>query len=131
MAGESIFTKIIRGEIPCHKIYEDELTIAFLDIHPIQPGHTLVVSKEQIEFLWDLSDRDYLALMTTTKKVAARLREALRVRYVGLKVIGVDVPHSHVHVVPFNTVEEYRTIVDLNAAPDHTSLAEMAKKLAF
>lgn len=128
---ESIFTKIITGEIPCHKIYEDDKTLAFLDIHPIQPGHTLVIPKKQIEFVWDLPAEDYQALMATTQNVGKRLREVLAVPYVGLQVIGVDVPHAHVHLIPFTTVEQYRNRPDMDAEPDPPALAEMAKKLAM
>ncbi len=128
---DSIFSKIIRGEIPAYKIYEDDKTFAFLDIHPKQPGHTLVVPKKQVEFVWDLEDEDYQAVMRTVKKVALRLREVLRRPYVGEVVIGIDVPHAHVHVYPFSTSEESRYIPDQAAKPDHAALAEMAKKLAF
>jgi histidine triad (HIT) family protein len=126
---ESIFTKIINGDIPCHKIYEDDLTLAFLDIRPVQPGHTLVVPKRQIEFIWDLSDTDYQAVMSTTKKVALRLREVLGVAYVGERIVGVDVPHAHVQIIPFNTVAEYKTPQDMTSEPDHAALAAMAEKL--
>ncbi|HSW85231.1 MAG TPA: HIT family protein [Candidatus Saccharimonadales bacterium] len=129
--AESIFTKIIRGEIPSHKIYEDGRTFAFLDIHPKQPGHTLVVPKKQVEFLWDLDDDDYAAVMATAKKVALRIREALNRPFVGELVIGIDVPHAHVHVYPFSTIEDSRFVPDATAAPDHAALAEIAKKLAF
>lgn len=129
--SDSIFTKIIKGEIPAHKIYEDDRTYAFLDINPLQPGHTLVVPKSQVEFLWDLSEEDYLAVMNVAKKVAKRIKEVLPVEYVGLQVIGVDVPHAHVHVVPFSTVEEFHGKSNRPAAADHEALAELAKKLAF
>ena len=93
---ESIFTKIINGEIPCHKIYEDNDTFAFLDIHPIVRGHTLIVPKKQVEFLWDLDDATYQAVMATAKKLALHFREVLDVPYVGEKVIGVrDVHDAH------------------------------------
>jgi histidine triad (HIT) family protein len=128
---ESIFTKIVKGEIPCHKVYEDDATLAFLDIHPVQPGHTLVIPKQQVEFAWDLDDELYSAVMMTAKKVAQRLREVLNVPYVGEQIIGVDVPHAHVHVIPFSTVEEFRNLPDMAAEPDHEALSEMAKKLAF
>ena len=128
---DSIFTKIIKGEIPCHKIYEDDKTLAFLDIHPVQPGHVLVIPKKQCEFLWDLEDEDYMAVMTTVKKVALRLREVLQKPYIGEQVIGVDVPHAHIHIIPFSRVEEFRRVPDMSAEPDHAALAEMAKKLAF
>ena len=128
---DSIFTKIIKGEIPCHKIYEDDLTMAFLDIHPIQPGHTLVISKIQVEFVWDLPDEYYEAVMATAQKVAVRLRAVLAVPYVGEQVIGVDVPHAHVHLVPFSTSAEFHNKPDLQAEPDHPALATIAKSLAF
>ena len=128
---ESVFTKIIKGDIPSHKVYEDEKTYAFLDIHPIQPGHTLVIPKIQVEFVWDLPDEDYQALMATVKKVGIRIREVLGKPYVGQQVVGVDVPHTHIHLIPFSKVEEYRAHPDMDAEPDHEALAAMAKKLAF
>ena len=128
---ESIFTKIIKGEIPCEKVYEDDKTLAFLDIRPVQPGHTLVISKNQVEFVWDLSDEDYQAVMATTQKVAKQLREVLEVPYVGVQVIGVDVPHAHVHIIPFHTAEEFRNRPNTVAEPDYPALAEMAKKLTL
>lgn len=126
---DSIFTKIIKGEIPCHKIYEDELTLAFLDIHPAVPGHALVIPKEQVQFVWDLSDQTYQAVMDTTKKVAIHLRQTLGTTYVGEKIIGVDVPHAHVQLLPFDTSDEYSAPQDMEAGPDHAALAEMAAKL--
>ncbi len=126
---ESIFAKIIKGEIPAHKIYEDDRTFAFLDIHPVQPGHTLVISKAQVDLVWDLSDEDYLAVMATCKKVARRLKDALGVTRIGSQIIGIDVPHAHVHLIPFNTVEEFRA--SGASEPDHEVLAKMAKRLAF
>lgn len=79
---DSIFTKIINGEIPSHKVYEDEHSYAFLDIHPVTPGHTLVVPKQQVEFLWDMEDADYQTLQASAKKIARHLRETLNVPYV-------------------------------------------------
>lgn len=128
---DSIFTKIIKGEIPSHKIYEDDKTFAFLDIHPKTPGHTLVVPKKQVEFLWDLDDGDYQAMMSTVKKIAQRLREVLKTPYVGELVFGMDVPHAHIHVYPFTTAEEAYRRPDQDAEPDHEALAKVAEKLAF
>lgn len=128
---DSIFTKIINGEIPSHKVYEDDSTYAFLDIHPIVEGHTLVIPKKQVEFVWDLEDEDYQALMASVKKVAEHLREVLEVPYVGVQVVGVDVPHAHVHLVPFTTSDEYRGHSDMNGEPDHAKLAEIASKVAL
>lgn len=128
---DSIFTKIVKGEIPCHKVYEDELTLAFLDIHPVQPGHILVIPKQQIEFVWDLPDNLYQAVMVTTKKVALRMREVLPQRYVSERIVGIDVPHAHVQLVPFDTARDLAVEQDMTEEPDHAALAEMAKKLAF
>lgn len=127
----SVFTKVINGEIPSHKVYEDDLTLAFLDIHPVQPGHTLVIPKKQIEFVWDLSDEDYQAVMATTKKVALRLREVLGAKYIGERIVGVDVPHAHVQLIPFNTVAEYIAPQDMADEPNHAVLAETAERLRF
>ncbi|OGL30232.1 hypothetical protein A3D14_02805 [Candidatus Saccharibacteria bacterium RIFCSPHIGHO2_02_FULL_47_12] len=129
--SDSIFTKIIKGEIPCHKIYEDDKTLAFLDIHPIQPGHTLVISKAQVDPIWDLDDEDYQAVMATCKRVASRIHAVLKPQRVGVQIIGVDVHHAHVHLIPFDSTDEFRRIPDTSHDADHQMLAEMAKKLAF
>jgi histidine triad (HIT) family protein len=128
---ESIFTKIIKGEIPCHKVYEDEHTFAFLDIHPVQPGHTLVIPKKQVEFAWDLDDETYQNLMFSVKKIALHLRETLSVPYVGEQIVGVDVPHTHIHLIPFSTAGEFHHRPDMQVEPDHEALAKIAKKVAF
>ena len=128
---DSIFTKIINGEIPCHKVYEDDDVFAFLDIHPINTGHTLVVPKRQVEFLWDLDDDTYQKVMAAASKIARHMRATLDVDYVGMQVIGVDVPHAHVHLIPFNDVSEYHNIPDNHADPNHGALAATARKLKF
>ena len=128
---DTIFTQIINGTIPSHKIYEDDLTYAFLDIHPVQPGHTLVVPKKQVEFLWDLEDADYQAVMATAKKLAQHIRTTLKVPYIGVKVIGVDVPHAHVHLIPFTTTAEYNIHPDMTTEPDHAALAKIAATLTL
>src|SRR3954465_13194142 len=92
---DSLFTKIINKDVPAHIIYEDDKTLAFLDIFPIVRGHTLVIPKKQVENLWDLPDEDYQALMSTVKKVAIRIRDVMEPAKVGLKVMGTDVPHAH------------------------------------
>lgn len=126
---ETIFTKIIKGEIPAHKIYEDELTIAFLDIHPKLPGHTLVIPKQQVEFVWDLDDELYQALLLNCRKVARHLRSVLGAKYVHMGVVGTDVPHAHIHLIPFNKDGELSREQDTQTEPNHTALAEMAEKL--
>ncbi|HVV25540.1 MAG TPA: HIT family protein [Candidatus Saccharimonadales bacterium] len=129
--SDSLFSQIIRGEIPSYKLYEDDKTYAFLDIHPVQPGHVLVVPKTEVEFVWDLDEPDYQALMATVQKLAKRLKTVLQTPYIGSQVVGIDVPHAHVHLIPFSTKAEFRNQPDMEAEPDHQALAEMAKKLAF
>lgn len=129
--SDSVFTKIIKGEIPCHKVYEDDKTLAFLDIHPVQPGHTLVVSKKQVQFVWDLPNEDYLAVMETVKKVALKIRDVMGSPYVSERIVGVDVPHAHVQLIPFTTAADLKVEQDMTTEPDHPALAAMAKKLAF
>lgn len=129
--SDTIFTKIIKGEIPSHKIYEDELTLAFLDIHPLTEGHTLVIPKKQVEFVWDLADEDYIAVMQATKKVARHLRETLGVSYISERVVGTDVPHAHVQLIPFDEVDQLKAEQDMEAEPDHEALAKLAEKLKF
>lgn len=128
---ESVFTKIVKGEIPCHKVYEDEHTLAFLDIHPLQEGHVLVIPKQQIEFVWDLPEDIYQAVMQTSKKVAIRLRGTLPYPYIHMRIIGVDVPHAHVQLIPFTHASELRAEQDMRREPDHTALAALAQELAF
>lgn len=131
MQQDTIFTKIIKGDIPCYKVYEDDRTLAFLDIHPVQSGHVLVIPKTQVEFVWDLPDEEYQALMATTKKVALRLRVAMAVPYVHSRVVGTDVPHAHVHLIPFTESAELSHQPNEDAEPDHPALASLAEKLTF
>ena len=126
---KTLFTRIIEGEIPSHKIYEDEYTYAFLDIHPIQPGHTLVVPKKQIESVWDLDDDTYQALQASVKKIALHLREVLDVPYIGEQIVGVDVPHAHIHLIPFTDASEFHKVSDQTDEPNHELLAQTAQKL--
>jgi len=128
----SIFTRIIRGEIPAHKIYEDERTLAFLDIHPARPGHTLVVPKAQVDRLEDLEDADYMALMDTVRKVMKRVVEVYGPDYRAcLKLEGFDVPHAHVHIVPCRNAADFWTRQSMDDEPDPEALAAEADKLKF
>ncbi len=130
--NESIFTKIIKGEIPAEKIYEDTQTLAFLDIHPLTPGHTLVIPKIQMDNFDDLSDEAYEALWKTVQKVAKQIKTVTGAVRACVRIEGFDVPHAHVHVYPCNVAEDFYGDTDrLNKEPDHQALAEMAKKLAF
>jgi diadenosine tetraphosphate (Ap4A) HIT family hydrolase len=125
---DSIYTQIIKGDVPAYKLYEDERTIAFLDIKPAQVGHTLVVPKVQVEQYLDLTDEDYQAVWHTVHIVGRRLREVLMKERVGVLVFGVDVPHAHVHLVPFNKGE---SIVRDASSPNPSlrELDELANKL--
>lgn len=127
--SDTIFTQIINGQVPCHKVYEDEHCLAFMDIHPVQPGHVLVVSKQPIDHLWDLPSQAYQAVMAAAQKIAQKQRQVLGTARVGLQVIGVDVPHAHVHLIPFNDVAEFRLVADPHSQPDHPALAAMAERL--
>jgi histidine triad (HIT) family protein len=130
--SDTIFTKIIKGEIPCFKIYEDDLTLAFLDIKPIQPGHTLVISKRQIDSVWDLPEEDYRALMDSTKRVANRLHEMFPEKLrIAMIIEGLDVPHAHVKLFPIDNDSEFRFQPDKNQQPDYKQLEQMAKRIAF
>ena len=127
---DSIFTKIIKGEIPCHKVYEDDKTLAFMDIYPIQAGQVVVVPKLQVPFVWDLPQEDYSALMTTVQKVGQKLRQVFpKRRRIGVRIEGLYVDnHAHVVLLPFDTAQEYTGHGD-NSEPDHQKLAEMAESL--
>ena len=111
----SVFTKIIRGEIPCYKVAEDAAHIAFLDINPIMPGHTLVVPKHEVGYIFDLPQVEYIALELFARKVALALQAAVPCKRIAEAVVGLEVPHTHIHLVPINTEG------DLNFT-HHTSL---------
>jgi histidine triad (HIT) family protein len=102
----SIFTKIINGEIPCYKIAEDDNFFAFLDINPNAKGHTLCVPKQEIDKLFDLEDDLYLGLMQFSKKIAVALEKTVPCNRIGMTVIGLEVPHAHVHLIPINEMRE-------------------------
>lgn len=121
--AESIFTKIIKGEIPCYKILEDDRFIAFLDVFPIKKGHTLVVPKAQIDYLFDLDDRLLSDLMLFTKKVAQKMEKAIPCERIGVAVVGLEVPHAHIHLVPLDSVGD----IDFGQPKLKLSSQEMAK----
>lgn len=102
----SIFTKIINGEIPCYKIAEDDNFFAFLDINPNAKGHTLCIPKQEVDKLFDLDDEVYLGLMQFSKKIAAALKRTVPCDRIGMTVIGLEVPHAHVHLIPLNEMRE-------------------------
>ena len=98
----SIFTRIIKGEIPCYKIAEEEHFIAFLDINPLAKGHTLVVPKEETDYLFDLSDESMAGISVFAKKVALAIGKTMPCKRVGIAVLGLEVPHAHIHLIPIN-----------------------------
>lgn len=102
----TIFTKIINGEIPCYKIAEDDRYFAFLDIRPLNAGHTLVVPKTETDYIFDLDDETLSGLILFSKKIAAAIKKAVPCERVGIAVIGLEVPHCHVHLSPINTVHD-------------------------
>jgi histidine triad (HIT) family protein len=104
----SIFTKIINGEIPCYKIAEDDNFIAFLDVNPNAKGHTLCVPKQEIDKIFDLNEDLYLGLMQFSRKIAIALEKAVPCKRIGMAVIGLEVPHAHVHLIPLNEMDEMR-----------------------
>ncbi|MBR0467792.1 HIT domain-containing protein [Candidatus Saccharibacteria bacterium] len=120
----SVFSKIIAGEIPCYKIYEDDKVMAFLDIHPETPGHTLVVPKVEIDKIYELPEEDYVALWAAAKKIAVNMEKVLGRRTL-FKVIGTDVPHAHIHLMPYDETWEHGRVVEMS----EEEMAEMAEKL--
>lgn len=100
----TLFTKIIEGEIPAHKILEDDKYLAFLDLKPVNPGHTLVIPKREIDYIFDIEDELLGGMMVFAKKVAKAVRKAFPCKKVGLMVAGIEVPHAHVHLIPINSV---------------------------
>lgn len=106
----SIFTKIINGEIPCYKIAETEDFFAFLDINPNAKGHTLCIPKKEVDKIFDLDEATYTGLMQFSRKVAIAIEKAIPCKRVGVSVIGLEVPHVHVHLIPLNSMEDARFI---------------------
>ena len=122
----SVFSKIVKGEIPCYKIYEDEKNLAFLDINPESKGHTLVIPKVEVDKIYELEDEDYASLFSAVKKVARRMEEVFGARTF-MKVVGTDVPHAHVHLMPLDETWEYGRTLDLS----EEDFKEIQEKLKF
>jgi histidine triad (HIT) family protein len=102
----TLFTRIINGEIPCYKIAENELFIAFLDILPVAKGHTLVVPKKEIDYIFDLPEEDLQALNIFAKEVARKIQTIIPCKKIGISVIGLEVPHAHMHLIPINQIHD-------------------------
>jgi histidine triad (HIT) family protein len=123
----SLFTKIVKGEIPCHKIMEDEQYLAFLDIRPINPGHALVIPKKEIDYIFDLDDEHLSGLMAFAKKVSKKIRKSVECQRIGIMVAGLEVPHAHVHLVPIVSVHDLNFAKAKPASNDE--LAKLAEKI--
>lgn len=99
----SIFSKIVAGEIPCYKVAENDQFLAFLDIFPLKKGHVLVIPKKEVDYIFDLDDNIYLGLMDFSKKVARAIKKSIPCNRIGVAVMGLEVPHAHVHLIPINS----------------------------
>lgn len=121
----SIFTKIVKGEIPSHRIAETEDYLAFLDIQPLAQGHTLVIPKREVDYLFDLGDEELAGLMTFAKRVARAIEAEIPCERIGVTVIGLEVPHAHVHLIPINSIGDM-TFTRQKLSPSQEELAETA-----
>ena len=124
----SIFSKIVAGEIPCHKVAEDEHHLAFLDINPNAVGHTLCIPKKETDKLFDLAEEEYTALMAFSRKVALALEQAVPCKRIGLSVIGLEVPHAHVHLIPLQEMADANFRNKVKQTPEE--FVAMAKKIS-
>lgn len=124
----TIFSKIVAGEIPSYKIAEDDKHYAFLDINPVAPGHTLVIPKKEVSYLFDLSDEEYTTLQLFAKKVALAMKKALPCERIGVTVIGLEVPHAHIHLVPI-TKESDMNFSKPKMTLDPAEMVEIKEKI--
>ncbi|MDI5886769.1 HIT family protein [Flavobacterium yafengii] len=124
----SIFTKIINGEIPCYKIAEDENFLSFLDVNPNAKGHTLCIPKQEINKIFEMQDDLYIGLMQFSKKIAVALEKTVPCKRIGMAVVGLEVPHVHVHLIPLNEMDEMRFQNKVSLSKDEfEALAESIK----
>lgn len=123
----SLFTRIVTGEIPAHTIAETDDYLAFLDVFPTAMGHTLVIPKKEVDYIFALDDAQYLGLMAFAKKIAPAIEKAVPCRRIGMAVIGLEVPHTHVHLIPLNSIAD----MDFNRKlkPSQEELAATAEKI--
>ncbi len=123
----TIFSRIVAGEIPAHKIAETDDFLAFLDVMPTTMGHTLVIPKKEIDYLFNLDDELYTGLMAFAKKVAPAIEKAVPCKRIGVAVIGLEVPHAHVHLIPLNSMQDMNFNHKIKTTQDE--LAEMAERI--
>ena len=124
----SLFTKIVNGEIPCHKIAENEKFLAFLDVFPLVHGHVLVIPKKETDYIFDIEDKDLSEMILFAKSVAIPLRKAVPCKRIGVSVIGLEVPHAHIHLVPMNSANDVNFTQE-KLKPTKEQLEEMAGKI--
>lgn len=127
----TLFTKIINGEIPCYKVAETDKFLAFLDVNPNAKGHTLCIPKVEVDKIFDLDDATFLELMLFSKKVASILEKAVSCKRIGMAVIGLEVPHAHVHLIPLNTMDEMRFVNKVSMTPNDLEDLALAIRLNF
>ena len=125
----SIFTKIVEGEISSYKLAEDEKYLAFLDVSPVAKGHTLVIPKKEVDYLFDLDDELYSGLQLFAKKVAAGLKKAVPCKKVGVLVLGLEVPHAHIHLIPMQDENDVLNFSD-KVKMEEDEMLELSKKIA-
>lgn len=124
----SIFSKIVNGEIPCHKVAEDDHCLAFLDINPLRAGHTLVIPKKEVDYIFDMDDKLLCHMMVFSKQVASAMKKVIDCNRIGVTVIGLEVPHAHIHLIPIDGIAD----MDFGKPklnPDRTQLAAMAERI--
>ena len=125
----SIFSRIVAGEIPCYKVAEDEKYFAFLDISPVAKGHTLVIPKHEVDYIFDLDDEEYAGLTAFAKKVAAAMKKVMPCKRIGVAVLGLEVPHTHIHLVPINKESDMNFFKEKLSLPAE-EMSEIAAKIA-
>ena len=127
--NDTIFGKIVREEFPCYKIYEDEKSLAFLDIYPIQTGEVIIVPKAPVEYVWELNDLDYIALMRSAKIVAQQLLKEFPGSLIGMQIEGLEIKYAHIKLFPFKTEKDFRAKPKRDHAPNDEALEKMRLRL--
>ena len=125
----SIFSRIISGEIPCYKVAEDQDHFAFLDINPVAPGHTLVIPKKEVDYIFDLSADEYTALQLFARKIARSIQNVIPCNRVGVAVMGLEVPHAHIHLIPINSESDMNFFKDKYSLPKE-EMEAIARKIS-
>lgn len=124
----TIFSKIIAGEIPCHKVAENDHFLAFLDIMPLKRGHVLVIPKTETDYIFDIEDQELSEMMVFAKKVAKKIEKEFTCKRIGVAVIGLEVPHAHIHLIPINTMDDMN-FANPKLQLDQEELADIANRL--